>query len=67
MLRALLEKYKTLWKDHFNKVVYDYNCTKYSSTRFLPYYLTFSFKPKLPIDIILQLEVDPHMARTGNI
>ena len=61
ILRALPEKYKTSWKDHVNKVIHAYNCTKHSSTGISPYYLTFRHKPRLPIDIILQTKVDtPH-------
>ena len=59
MLRTLPEKYKTSWKDHVNKVIHAYNCTKHSSTEFSAYYLIFGRKPRLPVDIILQTEVDP--------
>ena len=41
MLRTLPERYKTLWKDHVNKVIH------------------FGCKSRLPINIILQTEVDP--------
>ena len=56
---TLPEKCKTSWKDHVKKVIHAYNCTKDSSTGFSPYYLMFGRKPRLPIDIILQTEVDP--------
>ena len=59
MLRTLPEKYITSWKDHVNKVIHAYNCTKHSRTGFPPYYLMFRHKPRLPIDIILQTEVYP--------
>ena len=59
MFRTFPEKYKTLWKDHVNKVIHAYNCPKHSRTEFLPYYLMFCCKPRLPIDIILRMEVDP--------
>ena len=61
MLRSHQEKYKTSWKDDVNKVIHPYNCSKYSSLGFLPYYLMFGCKLRLPVDIILQTEVDtPH-------
>ena len=65
MLETLQEKYKTTWKNHVNNVIHACNCTKYSSTGFSPYYLTFGHKSRLSADIILQTEVDPHTVRTG--
>ena len=59
MLRILPEKYKTSWNNHVNKMIHVYNCTKHSNARFSPYYLMAGRKPRLPIDIILQTEVDP--------
>ena len=59
MLRTLPEKYKSSWKDHLNKVLHAYNCTRNSTTGYSPYYLMFGRKPKLPIDILLQTEGDP--------
>ena len=50
MLRTLLEKYKTSWKDLVNKVIHVYNCIKHNSTGFLPYYIMFGNKPRLPSD-----------------
>ena len=33
-----------------NKLIYAYNCTRYSVTSFGPYYLLFGRNPRLPID-----------------
>ena len=41
MLKTLSEHHKTQWKNHVNKLVHAYNCTKHSSTGYSPYYLTF--------------------------
>ena len=41
MLKTLPEHHKTQWKNHVNKLVYAYNCTKHSSTGYSPYYLIF--------------------------
>ena len=61
MLRTLPEKFKTSWKDHVKKVIHAYNFTKHSNTGLSPYHLMFGHKPRSPIDIILQTEVDsPH-------
>ena len=52
MLRCLSDTQKWKWKDHVNKMVFAYNCTKNDSTGFSPYELLFGRKPRLPIDII---------------
>ena len=53
MLKTLPEHYKTQWKNNVTKLVHAYNCTKYSSTGYSPYYLMFGCVPHLPIDLIL--------------
>ena len=51
-LRYLSGTQKSKWKDHVNKMVFAFNCTKNNATGFSPYELLFGRKPRLPIDII---------------
>lgn len=59
MLKTLTDQQKANWKESLNKLIYAYNCTRCEVTGFSPFYLLFGRSPRLPIDMLFNLNAEP--------
>ena len=58
LLHSLTPKQKRRWPDHLPEVVFMYNANQHSSTGFSPFFLMLGRHPKLPIDLLMDLQND---------
>ena len=63
MLGTLENDQKADWKRYINSLVYAYNCTPQSSTKYSPFEIMFGRKPKLPVDSMFE-QVTENQNRT---
>ena len=57
-LQTLAERSKQNCKDELNKLTYAYNCIRHSVSGFSPLYLMFGRNPRLPIDALIENNID---------
>lgn len=56
MLKTLPESHKSAWNLHLNKMTHAYNCIRHDATGYTPFFLMFGRSPRLPVDILFNLE-----------
>ena len=58
MLRTLLTKFKSNWKNQEKKLTFAYNNAKHWSTNYSPYFLLFGRNGRLPVDLMFDINTN---------
>lgn len=64
MLRTLTDKNKQSWREHLQKAIHTYSCTKHESRGYSPFYLMYGYHPRSPLTFCLgwcrKMDSPPH-------
>ena len=52
MIGKLEDEHKKQWPKHLPKLTHVYNLTRSAVTEYLPHFLMFGWRPRLPIDFL---------------
>ena len=64
MIGKLEEDRKACWSEHLPELLLAYNATRSAVTRYSPYYLLFSRRPRIPVDYLFPtLRDSPHQTK----
>ena len=64
MIRKLEEDKKACWSEHLPELLMAYNATCSTVTRYSPYFLLFSRRPRIPVDYLFPtLHDSPHQTK----
>ena len=64
MIGKLEEDRKACWSEHLPELLFAYNATCSAVTRYSPYYLLFSRRPRIPVDYLFPtLRDSPHQTK----
>ena len=64
MIGKLEEDRKACWLEHLPELLLAYNATRSAVTRYSPYYLLFSRRPRIPVDYLFPtLRDSPHQTK----
>ena len=66
MIGILEARDKFHWRDFVWTLVHTYNCLHNNATQFSPYFLMFSWKPKLPLGLQFRLQTEKQHTKTHN-